>query len=181
MALCTVCCMCVCITGNVCEPFGADGHFVFMPKDTAMLNAVNWAERLLLCVVLAAIHSTSASLSPLCHRVSYASLSQLWPHSLFLHYSFPPPTVLSLWAPNDLSTHFRTPPPLTLPCSLPSVPFPLFPFPPLFHSLLFFCAPPSSLSTAAPMFLNVSSWDAFVDGFHRDRPFEQVVVLVPLL
>ena len=48
-----------------------------------------------------------------------------------------------------------------------------FPLSPSFPSasLLFF--PP-----AASMFLCVNSWDAFVEGFHSDGPFEQVVIHV---
>lgn len=42
--------------------------------------------------------------------------------------------------------------------------------------------PSSSFTSAASVFtLCVNSWDAFVDGFHGNGPFEQVVIHVHLL
>lgn len=123
---------------------------------------------------------------PLCHTVSYASLSQLWPRSLFLHYFFlfiesPPPLFFSPSCPLALSLRAS------------DYPSPCFPLPSssLLHFFnLFISSPPFSLplslssplplffSSAASMFLCVNSWDAFVEGFHSDGPFEQVVIHV---
>lgn len=112
---------------------------------------------------------------PLCHTGSYASLSQLWPHSLFLHYFFSfsnPPSSF----PSFPSSHCRFELLIiclhtlfSLLCAALLQSVSLFP-------LLSVSFPLSS--SAASVFLCVNSWDAFVEGFHSDGPFEQVVIHV---
>lgn len=102
--------------------------------------------------------------------IIFSSLSNLPPLFFFLL------PVLSLCRCELLIIHlpaFLFPPP---PCSTSSICFSLLP-PSLSLSLslplcLFF------FSSAASMFLCVNSWDAFVEGFHSDGPFEQVVIHV---
>lgn len=103
--------------------------------------------------------------------IIFSSLSNLPPPLFFFSPSCP--LALSLRAsdypspcvplPSSSLLHFfnlfLSSPPFSLPLSLSS-PLPLF------------------FSSAASMFLCVNSWDAFVEGFHSDGPFEQVVIHV---
>lgn len=90
---------------------------------------------------------------------------------------------------SNLPSSFFSPScPLALSLRASDYPSPCFPLPS--SSLLhFFNLFPPSLSlslsfplpifsSAASMFLCVNSWDAFVEGFHSDGPFEQVVIHV---
>lgn len=116
--------MCVCVWADICE--------------------VLWRWGSLWCLHTRAVccrthHTGRSCYSEWCfltvtHTASYASLSQLWPHSLVLHYLYlslswiASPScllTLSLWASYYLS--FFSLLPLALPCSTSSICFSLMP------------------------------------------------------
>lgn len=85
----TVCVLCV-SRGDMCEPVELRGNLTSAHTDTVLQNAPNRAEQLLLWVSSSVLFTLPASVRLcLCHtQNSYASLSQIWPHSLFCHLLF---------------------------------------------------------------------------------------------
>lgn len=193
VALCTVCplCMRVC-QGRFVRARGAEGHFRVCTQGHGVAECTKRGRAaVVVSAVLCAAHTAFVGTPPISsaslpHRLICQSLTTVASFPLsplfFPLYRISPPLfffllpVLSLCRCELLIIHlpaFLFPPP---PCSTSSICFSLLP-PSLSLSLslplcLFF------FPSAASMFLCVNSWDAFVEGFHSDGPFEQVVIHV---
>lgn len=178
----SVCCMsavfvCVNVWRDVCEPMELRVVFPCAYNDTEC----NKQGRASVVVVLSNVlftqpSSLSSSLSATLFLLPVSRNSGLIPSPsiifLFLQHpsSYFPLSYRLVALSSRLSLCLLSPPLSPLPAPLPHSCFSFSPR--LFPSLL------PSLSAAASMSLCVNSWDAFVEGFHSDEPFEQVVIHV---
>lgn len=193
IALCTVCplCMRVC-QGRFVRARGAEGHFRVCTQGHGVAECTKRGRAaVVVSAVLCAAHTAFVGTPPISsaslpHRLICQSLTTvasfpLSPLFFPLYRISPPPLFFSPSCPLALSLRASDYP-------SPCVPLPsssLLHFFNLFLSSPPFCLPlslssplPLFFSSAASMFLCVNSWDAFVEGFHSDGPFEQVVIHV---
>lgn len=149
-----LCLLYVCVCVSVCWGSSSCLHTDRVAECTEQLS--------LLCCPRCHSLSPPISSPSLPHWLICQSLATVASFPLYPFFSHHPLLSLSSRsvAPNDPSPAFL---PLALPCSTSSVFLPLF------------------LSSAAPVFICVNGWDAFVDRFHSDGPMEEVVIHVRLL
>ena len=184
--------MCMCVRGRFVRAHGAEGHFRVCTQGHGVAECTKQGRAaVVVSVVLCAVHTAFVGTPPIssssslprrliCQSLTTVASFPLSPLFFFPLYRISPPLfffpscllALSLRASDYLSPCFSSPSSSSLLHF-----FNLFLHsPPLSLSLPLF--PSASFSSAASMFLCVNSWDAFVEGFHSDGPFEQVVIHV---
>lgn len=157
-------CVCVCERTYV-KSYGAEGHFGVCTQGQCVVGRTTLAGAVIVSDVFSLSHTQPHM--PVSHNSGLIPLFSIICISLFLELPLLP--VFSLCRCELLIICLSSP-------SSPS----LFPAPLLQSvSLSCPCVFPSSLRfPTASVFLFVNSWDAFVEGFHSDGPFEEVVIHV---
>lgn len=187
MPLCPACLLCICV-GRYVRTYGAEGHFNFCTQGRNVAKCTKQGRaavilRVVPCAIFLAFIISPPISSPslptwlICQSLTTVAPFPLSPLFFFTFFLFSLLPVLQLWCCELLIIYlpafFSLLPSLLFAALLQSVS--LF-YPWLFPPRCLF--PSASFSFSASMFLCVNSWDAFVEGFHSDGPFEQVVIHV---
>ena len=186
--------MCMCVRGRFVRAHGAEGHFRVCTQGHGVAECTKQGRAaVVVSVVLCAVHTAFVGTPPIssssslprrliCQSLTTVASFPLSPLFFFPLYRISPPLFFppSFLSSRSVAASFWLSVSLFF-LSLLLLPAPLLqsvsPFSPsLSLSLPLF--PSASFSSAASMFLCVNSWDAFVEGFHSDGPFEQVVIHV---
>lgn len=167
--------------GKCAKSYRAEGHFHVCTQGQSVAECTKRGRAAVIVVLspvpltqpsqLFSLSATLAHMPVSCNCGLIPSLSIFFLFFFLLNHPLLSLSCRSV-ASNDLSPCFLL---LALPCSTSSI------FHPIIFSPLSFSFFSSLFPLADPMFVCVNSWDAFVDRFHSDETFEQVVIHVRLL